>query len=98
MRRTTETTDTDDTDSLARSSTVPDQRRVDGQPGAKHRRGILRCESLRDSKDESVVGSDGSRVTALRGDAILELGVVGAAYQLRPHLTELSTHSTCLGQ
>lgn len=73
---TSETTDTDDTNSLSWSSTVPNQRREDGQTGAEHRCRILRSECLWDGKDVLVVGSDSRRVTTLGLDTVRELGVV----------------------
>ena len=67
---TTKTTDTDDTDLLSWTDVVSDHGRVDGETGAEHRSGILGRKLLGDGKDESVVGSDSSRVTSLSHDSI----------------------------
>ena len=67
---TTKTTDTDDTDLLSWTDVVSDHGRVDGQTGTEHGSGILRSELLGDGENESVVGSDGSRVTSLSHHSI----------------------------
>ena len=73
---TAETTDTDNTNSLARSSTVPNKRRVDGQTGTQHRRRVLRLERVGNGENVLVVRTDRSGVSALGLDTIGELCVV----------------------
>lgn len=72
-----QSTRTNNADLLARSGAVADERRVHGQAGAEHRRGVLRLESLRDGEDVALVNADGSRVTASGLVTVLVLGVVG---------------------
>ena len=67
---TTKTTDTNDTDLLSWTDVVSDHGRVDGQTGTKHGSGILRSELLGDGENESVIGSDGSRITSLSHNSI----------------------------
>jgi hypothetical protein len=73
---TTETTDTDNTDRLAWSNTVPDQRREGSQSSTKHRCRIFRGQSLRNGKNVLVVRTNSRRVSTLRLDSIGELGIV----------------------
>ena len=65
-----ETTNTNDTDLLARTATVHSQGRVDGETSAEHRSGVARLDAVGDGEDELAVSADGGRVTALRVHAI----------------------------
>jgi hypothetical protein len=67
---TSKTPDTDDPNRLTRSSTITEQRRVHGQPGAEHRRGVLRLDCLGDGEHPAVVDSDRGGVASLCEDSV----------------------------
>jgi hypothetical protein len=60
-----QSTETDDTDLLAWSSTVSDQRREDGQSTTQHGSGVGGRQFLGEGEDESLLRSNVGRVTAL---------------------------------
>lgn len=101
----TYTTNTNDTNTLARTATVLLERRVQRNTTAHHRRGLSRRDSLRNGKDKVVVATPVLGVTAVsllaRGPfAVVSVGGLHGAVVLGAHgaaLAVSATVQTCAG-
>lgn len=72
-----QSSETDDTDFLARPASVSDQGREHGQSSAQHRASMSALNLIRNREDELGVGDDASGITTHRLDTIGELGAIG---------------------
>ena len=85
------TADTDDTNTLARASTVADKRREDSETTAKHRSGVLGLDLFGDGEDELLLSSNVGAISAHSWNPVVMMRAIVSVYE-----TDLAVSLTIL--